>query len=337
MRPPSSPSVPADDDDDDTDDDIFILENTSTPKPPKPGLDLNKIKTEPEQSDVCMPLERSDDAALDVALENNVAGTDSAGLAAVETSPSPATRTEVASATTQTEVPKVKKEEEDLNQTKGEDTTGQRGRKHSRDVDINFSFEHRVIKQESSGDTHSENQGKQTLQKGVTHPLDSEDDAGPSFANSSNRPDSPLHYPSMIEVQEQQDQLLELMQATAQERDSFKEQVHTLTCQLQEAKNRLQEPSQINVKKECSHQASQTEETEGGKDYKSLFEKAKQKVDELIKDKKALLATTETKPSAVQGEEDSDDIAQQVDCLVRELDQRNKERDELHSQVSVVF
>lgn len=129
-----------------------------------------------------------------------------------------------------------------------------------------------------------------------------------------------------------------IMEAVAQERDALEEQVHALTDQLQDAQKRLQELSQISVKKECSHQASQTEETGGGKDYKSLFEKAKQKVDELIQDKEALLASNETKPSVAEGgEEDSDDIAQQIECLVQELEQRNKERDELQSQVSDVF
>lgn len=318
VSPRSSPSVPVVDDDADTNDDILILENASTPKPEKSDFDSSAIKTEPEQCDVGMLLECSDDVALDAALETTVAGMGSAGSATVETSPSPATR-KVVSSTTQTEVPKVKKEDEDLNQTEE--------RKQSSALDRNFCFDEGRIKQESRGDAHSENQEKQTLQKEVTHRLDSDDVTGSYFV------DSPPHYSSMIEVQQQQDQLLELMQATAQERDSFKEQVHTLACQLQEAQKRLQELSQINVKRECSHIASQTEE---GVDYKSLFEKAKQKVDKLIKDKRALLTTTETKPSAVQGvEKDIDDIAQQVDCLVRELDQSNKERDKLRSQVSV--
>ncbi|XP_073329206.1 MORC family CW-type zinc finger protein 3a isoform X2 [Pagrus major] len=309
VSPMSSPSVPVDNDGDDTDDDIFILETDSTPKPKKPGFDLTKVKAEKEQSEVGMLLECSDDAALDDPSETNATGTGSAvSVTAVGTSPSPpAPPAEVASITTQTDVAKVKKEEEDLNQTQGEEIAGQ-------------------------SDTRDENQGKQTLQKGETDHLRREDDAGPSSADVSDRRDSPLHYPSMIEVQEQQNQLLDLMEATALERDDFKEQVRALTCQLQDAQSRLQELTQ--VKKECSHQASQTEETEGGKDYKSLFEKAKQKVNELIKDKESLLATAETKPSPAQGEEeDIDEITLQVDRLIRELDQRNKERDELRSQL----
>uniref|UniRef100_A0A8D3B7D6 Uncharacterized protein n=1 Tax=Scophthalmus maximus TaxID=52904 RepID=A0A8D3B7D6_SCOMX len=102
--------------------------------------------------------------------------------------------------------------------------------------------------------------------------------------------------------------------------------------------SRLQELSRINVKVTCSDQASQTvktEEAEGVNDYKSLFEKAKEKVDELIKDKEASLAAAKRDPSPGQGDEgDIDEIALQVDSLMRELDQRNKERDELRSQVS---
>ncbi|XP_037645921.1 MORC family CW-type zinc finger protein 3-like isoform X2 [Sebastes umbrosus] len=336
VSPQSSPSLLIDnndnnnddDDDDDTDDDISILEAASTPKPKKP--DLTKVKTEQDQSDDSMnrPPSFNDDAAVDDASETFVAGTGSAGSA----NPSPEPPSEVASSTTQTEVPKVKKEEEDQNQTAGQSTSAQTY------VAIGVcSTEQIVIKRESGGDAHSENQGKQTLQNGGTHHLDSEEGAGPSCANVGDGNDSPLNYPSVTAVQEQQeqqDQLLYLMQTTAEERDSFKEQVQILTCQLQDMQSRLQELSQINVKKECSHQASQTEEPEGGKDYKGLFEKAKQKVDELIKEKELLLAATETKPSTARGEEkDIDEIALQVDCLMRELDERNNERDELRSQL----
>ncbi|XP_071332067.1 MORC family CW-type zinc finger protein 3a [Trachinotus anak] len=332
MSPLRSPSAPVVDDDDDTDDDIVILENASTPKPKKPSFDVTKVKTEKEPSDpnICMVLECSDGAAVDVAS----AGTSSTGLAAVGTSPSPGPPLEMTSTTTQTEVPKVKKEEESQYEIEGKgraehstsDTNNNEQRSHA-DVDV-CNAEQRVIKQEGEENTH-----RDTLQKGVTH-MGSDEAAGPSCAGAGDRQYSPHHYPSITEVQEQQDQLLELMQVTAQERDSFKEQVRELTCQLQDMQSKLQELSQINVKKECSHQASQTEETLGGNDYKSLFEKAKQKVDELIKDKEALLAATETKHCNGQGEaEDTDEIALQVDSLIREVDQRKKENDELRAQL----
>lgn len=333
MSPVSSPLVVAEDDDtddDDTDDDIFILEPASTPKP-KTTFSLSKVKTEREQSDsnVGMLMECSDDAAVDDTPETNAAGTGSSESAAAGTGPSPAQPPELASITTQTEAPKVKEE----SQAEGGERAVQGISDERSDINV-CSVEQRLIKQEGNSVTHSENEGRQTLQNGVKH-LDRDEDAGPSCADAAHKNHSPPHYPNIIEVQEQQDQLLELMQATAQERDSFKEQVDQLTCQLQDMQSRLQELSRINVKKECSHQANQTEETEDVKDYKSLFEKAKQKVDELIKDKEAFLATTEAKPSTSQGEEkDIDEIALQVDYLVRELDQRNKEKDEMLSQVS---
>lgn len=107
MSPQSSPSVPVDDDS--TDDDIFILENASSPKLQRPNFCLSKIKTEPEQSDVGMLLE-CDDAALDATLKKTVAGS-----ATSETSSLLAPQNMV-SITTQTELQKVKMENEDLNQ-----------------------------------------------------------------------------------------------------------------------------------------------------------------------------------------------------------------------------
>lgn len=105
-----------------------------------------------------------------------------------------------------------------------------------------------------------------------------------------------------------------------------------LTVQLQETQDRLEDLMETTVKKECSHQFSQTEDTT---DYKQLFSKVKQKIEELTKDSRLLLPTKETEPRAVQGEEkDVSEIIQPVELLIKELEQRNKERDELCSQVS---
>ncbi|XP_033965627.1 MORC family CW-type zinc finger protein 3a isoform X1 [Pseudochaenichthys georgianus] len=308
-----------DEDTDDDDDDICILETVSTPKPTNLSVDLTKVKTEVEQSDadVGMLMECSDDAALDNGPDINAAGTSSSASAAVGTS----TSTGVSTSTTQTDVPKVKKEEEDQIPTERVRLSTSNITKPSGVC----SVEQSVSKEARSGDAHCENQGELTLQNGVTHHEDSEEEAGPSWAQK----DSPHPHPSVIEIQGQQDQLLELMQEIAQQRDSFKEQVHSLTCQLHDTQSRLQELS--SVMKESSNQASQTEESEV-KDYKGLFEKAKQKVEELIKEKVSLEAT---KPSTAQCEEkDFDEIAMQVDCLMRQLDERQKEHDELRSQLT---
>lgn len=325
--PLCSPSVSEKDDTRENDDDIVILEDASTPKPNNPCPALDKVKTEKEpiDSNVCLVLECSDDATMDGASEKNAARTSSTGCPAVGAEPSPAPPPMLTSSKTQTEVPKIKKEETDQNQSEGEgradESTSNLNRTH---VD---AAEQSVIKQESV------DQEQQTLQNIVTHHLERGEAAGPSRVDGN----LPLPHPSITEVQEQQDQLLEIMEATAQERDSFKEQVNILTCQLKEMQSRLQELSRINVKVTCSDQASQTvktEEAEGVNDYKSLFEKAKEKVDELIKDKEASLAAAKRDPSPGQGDEgDIDEIALQVDSLMRELDQRNKERDELRSQL----
>lgn len=170
-----------------------------------------------------------------------------------------------------------------------------------------------VFKEESHGDGHTEDRGQQMLHNGV----ESDENPGPSHAN-----DYPALSHNIAEVQQQQDKLMELMQETAMERDALKEQVLQLTSQLEER-------SRTAVKKECSHQASQPENTEEV-DYKTLFEKAKQKVDELI----ASVREYKTNPTSRQSEpEDIDDIALEVDSLVRQLVQANEEKDELRSQV----
>ncbi|XP_034430556.1 MORC family CW-type zinc finger protein 3a isoform X1 [Hippoglossus hippoglossus] len=331
-----SPSVPVGGEwDEDTDDDIFLLENASTPKPKSPCFALTKVKIEPEPTYLhgVGVLECSDDVAVES--EPNTAGASSTGCAAVGADPSPAPPPQLTSTNTQTEAPKVKEEEEDPNQTEGNGVTGQgtsnvNGVEH---ISRACCTEERVVKQESEVNTQNEHQ--RNLQNGVTHPLEGDEIAGPSRA-----PFCPLNNPSVTDIQEQQDQLLELMQETAQERDSLKDEVNRLTCQLQEMQSRLLEPSEINDKRRCSHQASQTlktEETVEGIDYKSMFEKAKEKVDELIKAKEVLLAATESEPSRDQGEEkDSDEIALQVDSLMRELDQKHRENDQLHSQMDIV-
>ncbi|XP_029690866.1 MORC family CW-type zinc finger protein 3a isoform X2 [Takifugu rubripes] len=156
------------------------------------------------------------------------------------------------------------------------------------------------------------------LQRGVTHPLEA--------INHVNG--------SLNDAEDNQEQLQAPTETAAQERDALKEQVRMLTVQLQETQDRLEELMETTVKKECSHQFSQTEDTT---DYKHLFSTVKQKIDELTKDSRLLLPTTEAEPRAVPGEEkDVSKIIQPVELLVKELEQRNKERDELCSQLDVV-
>uniref|UniRef100_A0A8C5GGN0 CW-type domain-containing protein n=1 Tax=Gouania willdenowi TaxID=441366 RepID=A0A8C5GGN0_GOUWI len=125
------------------------------------------------------------------------------------------------------------------------------------------------IKQEADANGQNEKQNLQVMQNGVSNVLEAKPEMGSSPDNKC-----PLPYlPNEIEAQEQQDQLLVLMQSTALERDCLQVKVHQLTCQLQDIQT---EVSSLRIKKESTDQACQTENTDE-KDFKSLFENARQK------------------------------------------------------------
>uniref|UniRef100_A0A3P9J7U7 MORC family CW-type zinc finger 3a n=1 Tax=Oryzias latipes TaxID=8090 RepID=A0A3P9J7U7_ORYLA len=206
------------------------------------------------------------------------------------------------SATTQTEVFNVKLEKESQSLKEGNRTVeaGAFSTNATRSLNAQ-SLKTTEIKQEKNS------QGEENMQNGETHVEK-----------------------STTEVQKQQDDLLELLQDAIQERDGFKEELQKVTCQLQEMQKKLSEASQKTSSKQ-SFQAEKSEE----RDYKTLFERVKQKVQDLMKDKQALIAAAgrETKLSAE--EKDIDEISLQVGCLVQELDKRNQELDELRLQVGV--
>ncbi|XP_015821810.1 MORC family CW-type zinc finger protein 3 isoform X2 [Nothobranchius furzeri] len=289
-----------DDDNDDDNDEIVIVETSSTPKPQKPAPSIAKIKKEEEAASelaTSMLLECTDDAAVDFSSEDTAAG------------PS----TQVINSSTQTAASKVKLETESQSQPGGREKGCSNNGAMSDNTDTPV-LQQQTLKQENGESSQSGNRGEQSLSNGVTH-MENDEIAEPSYA--------PL-FADISVVQKQQDQLLELMQDTAQERDSLKEEVQRLNTQLQE---------RVSVKSECSHQACQTEVQ---KDYRSLFEKAKKKVHDLVKDKEFLsnAADISTGANAAPGEEpDVQEISLQVGGLVRELDQRQKKMDELRSKL----
>ncbi|XP_027879044.1 MORC family CW-type zinc finger protein 3a isoform X1 [Xiphophorus couchianus] len=315
-------------DTDDTDDDIVILETSSTPKPKQPAGILRKVKQEKDESDLTSK------------------ATAEAETSAAKTCPPPA----VASATTQTTTFEVKEEQQSQDQTEGNGETASRN-----DSNPDLPIE-REVKQEQQSPNQTEGNGEMasrngsnpdlpiareiklergdrvvnqegnTLSNGVAH-MESDEGAGPSS--------SVQQYPNIDEVQKQQDKLVELMQETAQERDALKEQLKLLTSQLEDMQSRLQKQSQAKVK-ESSHQACQTDTQT---DYKGLFERAKQKINDLIRDKEALLAANEGRrnPNCGQDEEnDIEEISLKISRLVHELDERNKEREELRLQLDIL-
>ncbi|XP_064800266.1 MORC family CW-type zinc finger protein 3-like isoform X2 [Oncorhynchus masou masou] len=127
--------------------------------------------------------------------------------------------------------------------------------------------------------------------------------AGPSVPDPSDLPR--IDFRNLSEAQEQQDQLLELMQAAAHERDQFKEQVHKLTCQLHDLEGSMQEHSRAAVKREQCNLACQTGAGDGEREQ-------------------------------AEGSKVSDQLAVQVDTLLQDLSNANCERDMLRSQVEAM-
>ncbi|KAJ8389731.1 hypothetical protein AAFF_G00114370 [Aldrovandia affinis] len=142
----------------------------------------------------------------------------------------------------------------------------------------------------------------------------------------------------LSEAQLQQDQLMELMQSVATERDDYQAQVHRLTCQVVDLEQQL---ARAVVKKEPCDAAAQTErddEEEGeGEEVRRLYQLAKQEVEELKRE----LETQEGAGAKKEEEEEEDDtkameedeLAVQMDSLLRDLDRSNRKRDDLQSQL----
>ncbi|XP_061599317.1 uncharacterized protein LOC133462192 [Cololabis saira] len=314
------------DDGDDTDDDLVILDTASTPKPQKPLSGLEEVKEEEGETQISMLLECSDNAAVDATAETATTGTSPSRPATVETGHPPA----VVNTTTQAEVGEVKQEKDSEDPTEMRESSAHSHAGTERRSDFGIpALEQRGFKQERSDDSPRATPSQRALQNGAA----GDEGAGPSSASASNDYFT-KHFPTFNLVQEDLDQLLELMQDTAQERDRLNEQVHKLTSQLEDTQRRLQELSHLSAKGKGLHKACQTDQTETERDYyKNLFEKTKQKVSDLVKDKEALTAAAETGVATAQDDEnDIDEILQRIGCLVQQLDQRNKERDELCSQ-----
>lgn len=301
--PQNSPSIPIDDDSD-TDDDLVIVEGASTPKP-KTNQPLVKVKTE-EEIEVNMLLECSDDAAVD-----NPPETAQSESSAKDNRASAAPHA-VASSTTQTDASKINIKKE---KTGGESTDKSKNVNNQAES----MFKIRVVKEE---DIYTEPEHNGIDQAGNDTENSSDDDKDDDDVSGSR---SPSVLPSYVpERQIRVDQVSEARQET----DSPIEQAQQLQSQP--------DASRVEIKNEedliRSHQPDK--ERQDPLDYKTMFENARTKINELIKDKETLLAAAEVKSSTNQGDDKTmDEIALQVDRLMRELDKRNKERDTLLTQL----
>lgn len=309
--PPNSPSLLQNNNSSEFDDGLVIMGGTITPKSEEIGIESIEVEMESDQSNMlhkCGGSGPHDDSTV-----TDLAGTVSSNLEA-------RSNTVKMCNATQTEVPvfKVKKEPHSQNE-------GERIQNEVDNLGNSFCVKQQLSEQENHDRTHGDNPETLKISKVVRQFFKG------YTANGGTPRSFPQHCLNMAETQEKQHQLQVALQTAEQERDSLKEQVQALTVQLQETQDRLTKAMDSAVKKD-SPQVSQTED---GKDYKHLFIKVKQKIDELIKDNTFSLTATLAEPSAVQEEEkDFYDIVQPVEFLIQELKQRNKENDELCSQVS---
>ncbi|XP_060732009.1 MORC family CW-type zinc finger protein 3-like isoform X2 [Tachysurus vachellii] len=134
----------------------------------------------------------------------------------------------------------------------------------------------------------------------------------------------------VLEAQKQQDNLLELLEEVTKERDESRDQLLVLNSQVDELRIQLLELNQSMVKKEQRHNYTQTSQEEA-QDYKVLYLKGKEEMKLLQEELSVLKMEKEERERKGQQSmlECDDDLACQMDILLREIDQRNKEREEL--------
>ncbi|XP_051564447.1 MORC family CW-type zinc finger protein 3a isoform X2 [Myxocyprinus asiaticus] len=294
---------------DSDDDDVVIVETNSTPRPPT--FDLAKVKSEERTMDDVpgLYMECSDQASIETP------ATESTKKAAVD----PSTSNGQASITTQTECGVTVKKEEEQQRRKGE---GEIKGKETENNATRMEQSATEVEYMKDKDTGLNELIKDTMDIDRCHSADGE-----------SRP--------KIGLEDEAD----LLEATAQKRDAFKENTQFLTLQLEQKESKL---LKLTVKKENSDQSTQTDLLEE-QDYKTLFQETTQQIEVLrkendeLKQKEERLLQMKSEKAAnnhvfcdgikSQGEGQSqsvdDEMALQVDFLLRELDQRNTECDEL--------
>ncbi|KAK3520979.1 hypothetical protein QTP86_034349, partial [Hemibagrus guttatus] len=144
----------------------------------------------------------------------------------------------------------------------------------------------------------------------------------------------------VMEAQEQQDKLLELLEGVTNERDESQAQLLILNLQVEELRSQLLELTQKMLKKEYSHQYTQTSPEEA-QDYKVLYLQGKEEIKQLQEELSwPKMEKEEGERKGQQSVLEYDELCCQTDFLLKEIDSRNKEREELkvkHSAATDVF
>ncbi|KAI7808314.1 MORC family CW-type zinc finger protein 3 [Triplophysa rosa] len=258
------------------DDDVILDETKSTPRAKPLTFNLAKVK-----------LERS--------TNNDVQDSDPVSMETPATEAStcemtgPSISNDQVSMITQTECGMVVKVEEDKQrkeevvinkeETENDATTMEQSSseveyKKDKDTKMNRSIKDSMETDRCSADIES----KPSLSEGSDR---EKDGPSPIPEQTSMRSLLNIHHVPTLEAQEQQDSLLELMDATAQERDEFKGQAQSLALELEKKEltvNLLLK--ELTFKKKFSHQSMQTDPVDE-KDYKTLYLQATQHIEQL--------------------------------------------------------
>lgn len=138
---------------------------------------------------------------------------------------------------------------------------------------------------------------------------------------------------NVADAQQQQDNLMELLEAAAKERDESRTEQHRLILEVADLQTQLVELKQDTVKKEQNHQSIQTS-PEMIEDYKVQYLEAKEQIKQLQLELDELKKRERDKESKEALAAVDDEVACQIDLLLRELDERNKKQEELMKKVS---
>ncbi|KAA0715690.1 Zinc finger protein 3 [Triplophysa tibetana] len=327
------------------DDDIVIDENKSTPRPKAHSLNLANVKLERSTSN---DVQDSDPVSMETPATE------------ASTSEGPSISNAQVTMTTQTycgmavkmEEDQQRKEEVEMKREETEnDMTGME--QSSTEVECRKDkYTEMNVSVKDSVETERCNSADILTKPSLSDGSDRRTGALSHTAEERFSVNSPLniyHIPT-LEAQEQQDSLLELLAAAAQERDEFKLKAQSLALELEKKELKVLE---LTVKKDFSHQNVQTEPLDE-KDYKTLYSQATQHneqltqtINELKKKQEEMLLLMKAEKEAqdrikAQGAGPStvadveDEMAIQTEFLLSELDQRNTECQELKSKLDCV-
>ncbi|KAL6485055.1 hypothetical protein MHYP_G00071000 [Metynnis hypsauchen] len=356
----------------DDDDDIIILENCSTPRPNLSTFDLSKVKSE-RRSSLDMPgthMEHNDGIAMEtsVAMENTAVSTSATHTEHIsittQTEQIQAVKEEVEDSRGKKKEEKSKGGERDEKKSEIEQGLSTLERRNNQEPEETESMQVSLSAQSKSVTSESKcvateqmlvkSEGEPNGGETSTEPEEEAREKSVTFKDAYLVPLDGEHL-SVLEAQQQQDKLLELLEVASRERDESRTRAQLLTSQVEELQSSLLEITEKALKKEQCQQGTQTSVEEEEQDYKALYLQVKEETMQLRRELDQLKREREEweiekKAEAQSGVENraqskegltisgmfdnvDDELACQMDLLLREVDDRNKEREELKNRL----